>query len=382
MIVTFYGTAAELIKMYGIVTGLPRGEQLLICTGQQHAGLQKVQAQLGITPDLYLGRGHRGEDVATMGQVLALMLGVHARFVRWAPRLARRIRQHDRTMGTRSIALVHGDTLTTVVGAYLGRTLGLPVGHVEAGLRSGSWRSPFPEELDRRAASKISRVHFPPNEEAASNLRLEKVKGDIVPTTFNTAKDAIERAGDFVGPAVAALSLPTDYLLVLLHRTELIENRDDFTAVLQAIADYADAGHEVVFATHTTTASRLRAFNLESLVDRPNITRIPKQPYFDFMAIVDGAQAIITDGGGLQEDGYFLGIPTLVHRRRTERSEGLGSSAVLSGMDLTVVRSWLQDHPARSALSSLRDGVSPSALVIDYLRQHRYVASGTASHGD
>ena len=374
MIVTIYGTGAELIKMFGIVTGIPRSEQLLICTAQQYAGLQRVHAQLGIEPDVYLGRGHRGDDVATMGHVLQLMLGVHARFVRMAPGLVSQIRAHDRKVGTRSIVLVHGDTLSTVVGAYLGRAMGLPVGHVEAGLRSGSWRSPFPEELDRRVASKLARVHFPPNETAASNLRVEKVKGDILPTTYNTAKDAIEQADQFASPAVAAMSLPKDYLLVLLHRTELIENREDFAAILQAIADYADAGHDVVFTTHTTAASRLKAHGLESLLERPRITQIPKQPYFDFMAIVKGAQAIITDGGGLQEDSYFLGIPTLVHRRRTERNEGLDSSAVLSGMDVAVVRSWLKDHPDRSAFSSLRDSVSPSALVIDYLREHRYVA--------
>jgi UDP-N-acetylglucosamine 2-epimerase (non-hydrolysing) len=373
MIVIIYGTAAELIKMFGIVTGVPRSEQLLICTAQQYEGLQSVHAQLGIEPDVYVGRGHRNRDVATMGHVLQLMLGVHARFVRMAPRLVRRIRQHDREVGTRSIVLVHGDTLTTVVGAYLGRAMGLPVGHVEAGLRSGSWRSPFPEELDRRIASRLARVHFAPNDKAASNLRLEKVKGEIVETTFNTAKDAIEQAERLASPHLATLSLPKDYLLVLLHRTELIENREDFASILRVIADYADSGHDVVFTAHTTTSSRVKAHGLESLLDHPHITQIPKQPYFDFMAIVKGSQAIITDGGGLQEDSYFLGIPTLVHRRRTERSEGLGSSAVLSGMDIAVVRSWLEDHPDRSAFAGLRDSISPSALIIDYLRDRGYI---------
>jgi UDP-N-acetylglucosamine 2-epimerase (non-hydrolysing) len=117
----------------------------------------------------------------------------------------------------------------------------------------------------------------------------------------------------------------------------------------------------------------LKAHGLESLLDRPRIKQILKQPHFDFMAIVKGAQAIITDGGGLQEDSYFLGIPTLVQRRRTERNEGLDSSAVLSRMDIALVRSWLKNHPDRSAFSSLRNSVSPSALVIDYLREHRYV---------
>ncbi len=372
MIVIFYGTGAELIKMYGIIKNIPRNQQLLICTAQQYSGLQKVHEQLDIHPDIYLATGWRNKDVANMKQMLALMLKAHGNFFTQYTSIRRRIRETDKKSHTKSVVLVHGDTLTTVVGSYLGRMLRLPVAHVEAGLRSGSWKSPFPEELDRRIAAKFSAIHFPPSETAEKNLRREKVPGTIVNTTYNTAKDTIEQSDRFVSKEYAALALPKHYLLVLLHRTELIENKHGFEEILRTIHRHADEKHHVVFTMHTTTAEKIKSYEFDHYLEHDYIRTIPKQPYFDFMAIVKAADYIITDGGGLQEDAFFLGIPTMVHRMRTERQDGIGLNADISKMDTDKVADFLKHHKNKSEFKKLTHAISPSKIVTDYLLNERY----------
>lgn len=373
MVITFYGTGAELIKMYGVIKGIPRNQQLLICTAQQYAGLQKVHEQLDIQPDIYLAKGWKQQDVANMKQMVGLMLTAHINFARQFVAIKRLIRKSDRQHGTKSIVLVHGDTLTTVVGAYLGRTLGLPVAHVEAGLRSGSWKSPFPEELDRRFAAKIARIHFAPNDLAEQNLRNEHTKGIILNTAFNTAKDAIEQSDKFVSKNYAELQLPAHYCLVLLHRTELLESKDSFEAILKTLRTHADKGNPVVFTMHTTTAERIRSYGFSHYLEDSNYIRvIQKQPYFDFMAIVKQADYIVTDGGGLQEDSFFLGIPVIVHRERTERQEGIGTNALLSKMDVNKVAEFLEYHEDKQKFQGLIHNTSPSAVVCDFLKSNNY----------
>lgn len=375
MVVIFYGTSAELIKMLGVIQRIPRDQQYLICTAQQYAGLQKVHVQLGVKPDLYLAKGWKEQDVANMKQMLGLMLKAHSSFARQFSTIKKRLKKTDERLGTKSIVLVHGDTLTTVVGSYLGRVLGLPVAHVEAGLRSGSWKSPFPEELDRRAAAKIARIHFAPNDLAEENLRKEHVKGDIVNTTFNTAKDAIEQADKFVSENYKKLNLPKQYCVVLLHRTELLENKADLEAILKTLRDHADTKKYIVFTMHSTTKERLQSYNFMHYLEHPYIKVIQKQPYFDFMAIVKNADYIVTDGGGLQEDSYFLGIPVIIHRARTERQEGIGINATLSKMDTDQVAQFLANHKDKGQFSKLTSRVSPSQLVVEYLIKNRFIHS-------
>lgn len=378
MLVIFYGTSAELIKMLGIVKGVPRSQQLLICNSQQYAGLQKLHKQLDIEPDVYLSKGWRGKDVANMKQMLAMMLGSHGSFAKQFRKIKKQIKDHDKEFGTKSVAVVHGDTLTTVVGSYLGKALGLPVAHVEAGLRSGHWKSPFPEEIDRRIAAKFARIHFPPNAEAEVNLVKEKVKGDIVVTTYNTAKDAIQRSDEFKSDDLNQLKLPKKYCLVLLHRTELLESKTDLEAILKVLHAHASAKNPVVFTEHTTTKAKISAYGFDHYLDKVGFRTIPKQPYFDFMAIVKGADYIVTDGGGLQEDAFFLGIPTMVHRGRTERSEGLGLNADISRMDVAKVEAFLKDHKNKTDFAKMTDKMSPSKVVIDYFTDNGYIKGQTS----
>lgn len=373
MIVIFYGTSAELIKMLGIIKKTPRSEQLLICSSQHNQGLKKVHKQLGVEPDIFLSNGWRGGDVANMKQMLGMMLHAHGTFLRSLVKLRRKIKEHDKKLGTKSVAIVHGDTLTTVVGCYMGRLLGLPVAHVEAGLRSGSWRNPFPEEIDRRVAAKFAHYHFAPNPTAIANLEKERVKGEIINTKFNTAKDAIEMADQFTSEEFRTLKLPKNFCLTLLHRTELIENKDSLDAILKALADHASEKTPVLFTEHTTTREKINSYGLAHYFDKPGFDILPKQPYFDYMAIVKRADYLVTDGGGLQEDAFFLGIPAMVHRQTTERDEGLGLNADISHMDVKKVADFLKNHKNKSDFSQIASKISPSQIVVDYFVKHNFI---------
>lgn len=375
MIVIFYGTSAELIKMLGVVQNIPRSEQLLICSSQHNKGLEKVHAQLGIQPDITLSNGWFGNDVVTIKQMIGMMTHAHATFLKKLLSIRRQIRQHDKKMGTKSIAVVHGDTLTTVIGSYMGKALGLKVAHVEAGLRTHNWRSPFPEEIDRRVAAKFSTLHFAPSETAQQNLLDERVKGEIINTKYNTSKDSIEQSWKFISANFEELALPKHYCLVLLHRTELIENRDDLEAILKVIHAHASKKHPVVFTEHSTTSEKIRAYQFDHYLQKEGLTVIPKQPYFDFMEIVRRSEYIVTDGGGLQEDAYFLGIPTIVHRKRTERQDGIGFNAELSGLDVKKVADFLDHHKDKKEFSRSLENISPSNIVVNALQERGYFST-------
>jgi len=372
MVILFYGTGAELIKMVGVIQRIPRSEMLLISTSQQHAGLQKVHKQLGIYPDIELSNGWFGKDVVTMAQMLGMMIRTHAKFLQVLIPLRRRIRQHDKQHHTRSVAVVHGDTLSTVVGCYFGKALGLKIAHVEAGLRTHDWRTPFPEEIDRRIAAKFARLHYPPSETAEKDLREEKVKGEIINTKYNTAKDAIEQSSSFLSDNFANLSLPKHYCLVLLHRTELIESKKDLEVILKVIHDHASKKTPVVFTEHSTTQEKIKAYGFEHYLKKEGLKVIHKQPYFDFMEIVRNSDYIVTDGGGLQEDAYFLSIPTIVHRERTERQDGLGFNAELSRFDAANVAKFLKNHKDKKDLRREISDISPSQIVVDDFKQRHF----------
>ena len=377
MIVIFYGTSAELIKMLGVIQRVPRSEILLICSSQHHNGLKKVHKQLDIQPDITLSSGWFGNDVMNIKQMVGMMLYAHGQFLRQLLPIRRRIKLHDKKMGTKSLAIVHGDTLTTVIGSYMGRALGLRVAHVEAGLRTHNWRSPFPEEIDRRIAAKFARLHFPPSELAESDLRKENVKGEIINTKFNTAKDAIEQSSDYLSADFKNLKLPKNYCLVLLHRTELIESKDDLEEILKVVNSHASLKTPVVFTEHSTTWAKIRSYGFEHYLDKKGLTVIHKQPYFDFMEIVRRSGYIVTDGGGLQEDAYFLGIPTVVHRKVTERQDGIGFNAELSGLDTKKVAEFLISHKNKEDLSRTIESTSPSQIIADTLEAQGYYIAKT-----
>ncbi|MDR7189105.1 UDP-N-acetylglucosamine 2-epimerase (non-hydrolyzing) [Microbacterium sp. BE35] len=350
MIVFIYGTTAEAIKLAPIARRLDaRGIPYEHWVTQQHTdALRVAMPQLGFrAPDRVIADGWRGKPLKTPLQMVGWMFDVGI----WTLRNLRSIRK---SLPRNSVVIVHGDTVTTVLGTFIGRLAGAPVAHVEAGLRSGDWRHPFPEELDRRIVGRLAQIHYAPAEEAAANLA---GRANVVMTHGNTVVDAVRDAA--AGRIVVA---DEEYGLVLLHRFEFISNPQLVRDTLVALDQESPLPMKVVVDSYSrdTMERTIASFGLQKF------SIMAKQEHSEFVDTLRAAAFIVTDSGGVQEEAAVFGLPTLVHRMATERSEGIGTTAMLSLWDLNRVREFLRSTDAHRG-SKTADPRSPSDIVVDDL---------------
>jgi UDP-N-acetylglucosamine 2-epimerase (non-hydrolysing) len=368
MIVVVYGTTGELIKLSPILVGLRDREAptLTLCTGQQVEQIPRLLDDFELPqPDVWLSRGRKGHDLQRPTDLLPWGLGVAAAFARGH----RMLRSRCVAAETRPLLVIHGDTITTVLGGMIGRVLDIPVAHVEAGMRSGDWRDPFPEEIDRVIAARLARTHFAPDARAAANLRAMRARGEIVDTGGNTIRDAIE----LVPPGALDVELPRDpFGLVSLHRFELLSKPGALRAILELLRE-ASRTRPMLFIDHPVTAAAIATHGLGPLFD-DRFRRVARQRYFGFIALLKASAFLVTDSGGSQEECAQLGHPCLIHRTVTERDDGLNGSVVLSLMDLDVARRFLED-PLRYATPPLAHQRRPTDRILDHFERHGYLAS-------
>jgi UDP-N-acetylglucosamine 2-epimerase (non-hydrolysing) len=255
--------------------------------------------------------------------------------------------------------------MTTVIGSAIGRLLGVPVAHIEAGMRSHDLRQPFPEELNRRVTSQLANIHYAPGAYAAANLR----GGVIVDTGSNTIRDSLE----MIRPTEPLpFSVPAGaYGLVSLHRFELLNNRALLTATIQALADNASR-HTMLFIDHPVTASALSAFGLEKLFGG-GLRRIPRLIFSQFIELERRSSFVVTDSGGSQEETYYMDIPCLIHRGKTEHPEGVGENVVVSNYKMEIVHDFLRE-PARFTRNKDLPPQSPSDTIVEDLIARGFAA--------
>jgi UDP-N-acetylglucosamine 2-epimerase (non-hydrolysing) len=235
-------------------------------------------------------------------------------------------------------------------------------------MRSGNWRDPFPEELDRVLAARLARTHFAAGARASANLRAMKARGEIIDTGGNTIRDAIE----LVPPGALDLELPPEpFGLVSLHRFELINKPNAFRAILGLLRE-ASRSRSILFIDHPVTAAAIAAHDLGSLFDE-RFRRIPRQRYFSFIALLKASAFLVTDSGGSQQECAHLGHPCLVHRAVSEHSDGLNGPVVLSRMDLDVVRSFLE-APPECVKSPMEDHHAPTDIIVAHLESRGHLA--------
>jgi UDP-N-acetylglucosamine 2-epimerase (non-hydrolysing) len=368
MIAVVYGTTGELIKLAPVLVRLrERGAAVLtVCTGQQAEQIPALLDDLELPqPNIWLGRGNRGHDLERRRDLPAWFAQVGGSFVR----RGRELRTRILSAPTNPLLMVHGDTMTTVLGALMGRAMRLPVAHVEAGMRSGDWRNPFPEELDRLAAARLARIHFAPGSHAAANLRAMNVRGAIVDTGGNTIRDALDLVP---AAAAAAVDLPREpFGLVSLHRSELLGNPVAFRGIL-ALLHEVSRRTPILFVDHPVTVAAISKHTLDSLFDE-RFRRVPRQRYFTFIALLKMSAFLVTDSGGSQQECAQLGHPCLVHRAVTEHPDGLNGSVVLSRMDLDVARTFLAHPWTHASEPPLKERLCPTDVIIDYLVQNGYL---------
>jgi UDP-N-acetylglucosamine 2-epimerase (non-hydrolysing) len=365
VILVVFGTTGELIKLAPVLVKLEqRGSPyLLATTGQQVQQIPSFLDQFGLRrPDLWLARGARDRDLRVNRDIPGWL----ARILRSYALQRRRLRRELRDGAGLPLVLVHGDTMTTVLGAIMGRSLRVPVAHIESGLRSFDLRHPFPEELNRRFASSLARVHYAPGAWAASNL--EGV--DVVDTGSNTIRDslALVPEGD---PAIVLPDAP--FGVVSLHRFELLNNRARLSEVLDVLARVSKR-IPLLFIDHPVTAAAIDGFGLQGLFDATSLVRIPRLRFFDFIRVERQSAFVVTDSGGSQEECFYLDVPCLVHREKTERREGLGENVVLSGMRTEVLEDFLAD-PTRFRRTTPLPTESPSQVIVDDLARRGFLGS-------
>lgn len=325
-VMVVFGTRPEAIKMAPLVHALqahPDLEPQVIVTAQHRQMLDQVLDIFAIAPDADL-------NIMQPGQTLS---DVTARIVQGLPPIFEQFKP--------DIVLVHGDTSTTLATALAAFYARIPVGHVEAGLRTGNMQAPWPEEMNRRLTSPLSTLHFAPTAGSRENLLREGIADESIHVTGNTVIDALLqvdsriRADEGLRASMQArfpfLDPTKRLLLVTGHRRENFG--DGFERICRALAAIASRDDvQVVYPVHLNP--NVQEPVRRHLSSHDNVYLIEPQDYLPFVYLMQQAHLILTDSGGVQEEAPSLGKPVLVMRDTTERPEAVIAGTVrLVGTD-------------------------------------------------
>lgn len=319
-VLSVFGTRPEAIKMAPLVDLLgksPEFESRVCVTAQQREMLDQVLDLFGIVPDYDL-------DLMSENQSLN---SITSKVVGGLKSVLEKSRP--------DLILVHGDTTTTFSAALAGFYEKVPVGHVEAGLRTGDVSAPWPEEMNRLLTGRLASLHFAPTRKSLENLRAERVPENRIFVTGNTVIDALLsittriRADENLSRGLESnfryLDRSKRLILVTGHRRENFG--DGFESICQALLDIAERRDvEIVYPVHLNPNVQKPVKSI--LGGRSNIHLIEPLDYLPFVHLMDRAEIILTDSGGVQEEAPSLGKPVLVMRDVTERPEAVEAGTV------------------------------------------------------
>lgn len=321
-VMTVFGTRPEAIKVAPVVHALaaaPDFEPVVVVTGQHRAILDQVLDLFGITAAHDLGMLRHGQtltDVTTRA-----LHGLQP------------VLEAERP----DVVLVQGDTTTTFAGALAAFYAAVPVVHLEAGLRTGDVRSPYPEEMNRRLTTSLTTLHLPPTEGSQRNLLAEGVPSSATVVTGNTVIDALQwTVGlrvEHTDPLLKDLDDdPRRLLLVTAHRRE--SWGEGMRRVGAALSELARSRPDLLVVLPMHPNPVVRTDLQSTLGSLPNVVLVEPLPYGEFARLMDRSDVILTDSGGVQEEGPSLGKPVLVMRDTTERPEAVeAGTARLVGTD-------------------------------------------------
>lgn len=344
-VMTVFGTRPEAIKMAPVVLELQKHadkiQTIVAVTAQHRQMLDQVLDLFRITPDYDL-------DIMSQGQTLydittKSLMGLKDVLAKEKP----------------DLVLVHGDTTTTFAGALASYYQQVPVGHVEAGLRTGDIYSPFPEEMNRKLTGAIAAIHFAPTSTAKANLLKENVSPSHIYVTGNTVIDALMTtvAGDYdFGDDLKSVDFQNHRVILLTtHRRENLGEpmRHIYKALRRIVEEIPDT--EIVFPVHRNPL--VRKVVEEELAGVDRIHLIDPMEYEPFANLMSLSSLVLTDSGGIQEEAPSLGKPVLVLRNTTERPEAVEAGTVrLIGTNKDVVyaetKRLLTDQAAYDAMSN------------------------------
>lgn len=303
------GTRPEGIKMAPLIRALKEEKEIqcvFVNTAQHREMLDQVLKLFKISPDYDLDVMQAGRSVEDLTGIMISELSA--------------IIETERP----DLVLVHGDTTTTFVGAYTAFLKQVPIGHIEAGLRTNNKYSPFPEEMNRQMVSRLASYHFAPTERNKAHLLKENIEDDTIYVVGNTVIDALlevaSRPNHFNQELRSIFSNSLQTILLTTHRREnLHELQNIYLAVNRLIKDHPNI--QVVFPIHKNPKVREKVYDHFQQTDRVHL--IEPLDYETFVHVIKYSYLVITDSGGIQEEAPSLGKPVLVARNTTERPEGV-----------------------------------------------------------
>lgn len=368
------GTRPEAIKMAPVVRAIqahPNLEPLVIATTQHREMLKQALDVFGIVPDIDLGLMQNGQNLGVFTS--RAMSALTECFLEHRP----------------DFLLVQGDTSTVTAACLAGFYQGIPIGHIEAGLRSFDLSSPFPEEVNRRIATCTANVHFAPTNESRNNLISEGIpEGDIF-VTGNTVVDALQMIpprGTFDTPRLNALPFDASrILLTTVHRRESLgEHLEAICDALESIVRLHEHV-EIAFPVHLNP--RVREVVMSRLGGVPRIHLLEPLPYPELLELIRRSYLILSDSGGIQEEAPSFGKPILILRDTTERPEvvvagfgelvGTDAKRILARTSALLTDETLYQQRA-SGVNPFGDGRAAFRIaeVIDMLLRHPTTRSG------
>ena len=343
-----FGTRPEAIKMAPLVKAVEAAEDmeaLVVVTAQHREMLDQVLALFDVKPNYDLNLMKPGQSLTDI--TAGVLRGIERIVIKEKP----------------DIVLVHGDTTTTFAGALASFYQQTPIGHVEAGLRSGNMYSPFPEEANRKLTGVMTSVHLAPTPQAKQNLLREGVDENTIFTTGNTVIDAlmmtIDDAYAFEPALAEALNVSGRKVLLTTHRRENLGQ--PMVQIFRAVRRLHERFDDVHFYFPVHLNPRVQALAKEALSDLERVHMFDPLDYAPFANLINRMDLVLTDSGGLQEEAPAIGKPVLVLRDTTERPEAIEAGTVrLVGCDTDVIYNTVEElFTNEESYNAMKHAVNP-----------------------
>ncbi len=360
MIHVIIGTRAQIIKMAPVMKELEeRGIYYnFIFLAQHKETIYEILTQFGLkNPNIVIG--DLNKDITNVKDMIfwSIRILIYGFFRR------KKIFQNDK----KGLVLIHGDAPPLFLGGLMAKFQGLKVAQVEAGLRSFNYLKPFPEEIIRVFSAKTGLIDmfFCQNEKAKMNVA--PYKKITFCTYYNTILDSL-RLAEKITSKRSFHEVPNKFAIASLHRFETISKKENLQQVVDELIKISKK-IDVLFILHPPTRVALKKNKLYDLLEQePACHLLPRLEFFEFNQILRKAAFIITDGGSNQEECFYLGVPCLLFRNETERTEGLNSNAVLSKFNTAIIDDFVANYSIYKKDPVLKS-ISPSRFIVDQLKE-------------
>lgn len=356
----FIGTTAEFIKLAPVIKEFKQRKALvhIITSGQNRINFDELA---GFTGKLKID--YAFEEKYTRSSIPLFLYWAAKTLFTGIFSLKKQFRGLNKN---NSYLIVHGDTVSSLIGSLIAKRFHLKLVHIESGLRSYNFFEPFPEEICRFLNIHLADVLFAPTDWAFS--KIQHLAGEKISTKHNTLIESyLWSLKSKKGNNLNLKEKFGKYYILIMHRQEHIYFKKEWTRdILDFVIKNADKHHYCIFIMHALTSRFLESERLNSNTRAKNLIMVPRLPYKDFMSLMEGAEFIATDGCTNQEESYYIGLPMLALRNSTERIEGINENVIVSKGSKKIIKNFLKNYN-KYRRKPVRINISPSKIIVDYL---------------